>query len=119
VFSKPADQIALLGHFHHREALFGEGSCGAGLHALAATGAVACLAPIILEVADDARVDAARGDLPNMRALDLGADPDAARAQDAAVLVENEAGMGHIHGYPRIVVGVPDMGDAQFARHRL
>src|ERR1035437_3822744 len=116
---KAADGLALLDHLHHRKAFFRERSGGTGLHALAAAGAVACMAPVVLEVADDARVDAARGYLPDVRALHLRTDPDAAGAEDAAILVENEAGVGHVHGEARIVVGVAHVGDAQLAGHEL
>src|ERR1035437_7331711 len=116
---KPADVIAMLDHLHHRLALFRECSGGADLHALAAAGAVARLAPIVLQVADDARVDAARGNLPDMRSFHLRTHPHAACAQDAAILIEDEAGMRHIDGETRIVVGVAHVGDAQLLRHCL
>jgi hypothetical protein len=117
--SQPGDDFALFHHFVDGEALFSECACGACLNAFATAGAVARMAPIILEVGDEAGVDAARGDLPNVRSLDLGANPDAARAEDAPVVIENEARMGHIDGKAGIVIGVPDMGYAERLSHGL
>ena len=48
------------------------------------------VAPGLVQVGDDPGVDAAAGDVPGVRALDLVADPDAARAEDAAVVVDAE-----------------------------
>ena len=54
-----------------------------------------------------------------MRALDLVANADAARAENAAVVVQNEAGMRDIHRQPRVVVGEADVGEAERLRQRL
>ena len=86
-----ADDIALLDHLMNREALFSKRASGAGLDAFAAAGAVARVSPVVFEVADDAGIDAAGGDLPHVRAFHLGAYPYAARAQDAAIVIEDEA----------------------------
>ena len=91
-----ADDFALLDHFVDGESFFGKSAGGAGLDTFAARGAVAGFAPVVFEVADDARVDTARGDLPDVGSLDLGADAHAARAENAAVVIEDEAGMGHV-----------------------
>ena len=90
---QPGDDFALFHHFVDSEPLFSKRTCGACLNAFATAGAVARMAPIILEVGDEAGVDAARGDLPNMRSLDLSANPDAAGTEDAPVVIENEARM--------------------------
>ncbi len=119
LFGKAGDGVALLDHLHDREAFFRECSGGAGMDAFTAGGAVDRLAPIVFEVADDTRVDAARGYLPNVCAFDLRADTDATRAEDAAVLIEDEAGVSHVHGEAGIVVPVADMCDAQLAGQRL
>src|SRR5208337_1066150 len=61
-----ADLFCFLDHFVHGEALFSKRAGGTGLHALTAGGAVVRVAPIVLEIADNARIDAARRDLPDM-----------------------------------------------------
>ena len=113
------DAFALLHHLVDGEAFFGEGAGGTGLHAFAAARAVARVSPIVLEVADDAGVDAARGDLPHVRAFNFSAYPHAAAAQDAAIMVEHEARMRHIDGQARVVVGIAHMGDTERLRHGL
>src|SRR5208337_559950 len=92
---------------------------GAGLHAFAAGGAIVRVAPIVLEIADNARIDAARRDFPDVGALDFGADADTTRAENAAVVIEDEAGMGHVNGEAGVVVGVAHMRDAERLRHGL
>jgi len=54
------DLVGLLHHLVHGEAFFRERAGGAGLYTLAAGGAVVGVAPIVFEIADDARIDAAR-----------------------------------------------------------
>ena len=73
-----------------RSALLEERAGRADLDALAAAGAGRRLAPRRPHVGDDAGVDAAAHHVPGVRALDLVADADAARAHDAAVVVDGE-----------------------------
>ena len=56
--------------------------------------------------------DAAAGDVPHVRALDLGARAHAARAQHAAVVVEHVARVRGVDREPRVVVRVADVRDA-------
>ena len=51
-----------------------------------------------MQVGNDHGVDAAPHHIPHMRAFNLGADPHAARAQDAAVVVDGEALVRGVHG---------------------
>ena len=113
------DGFALLDHLVNGEAFFRERAGGAGLDAFAAAGAVARVAPVVFEIADDAGVDAARGDLPHMRSFHLSADPDAAGAEDAAIVIEDKARVAHVHGQARVVVGIAHVGDAERLRHGL
>src|ERR1035437_8487165 len=94
-----------VGHFGPRFTLFGKRARGAHLHALAAAGAAFALAPRLVEVGDHAAIHAARHDVPGMGALDFVADPHAARAQDAAVVVHHETLVGGIHRHARILIG--------------
>ena len=57
------------------------------IHTLAAAGASIQITPRLIKVRKDAAVDTPVPNVPGVRALDLGADAHAARAQDAAVLV--------------------------------
>ena len=63
--------------------------------------------------------DAAARDVPDVRALDLGADANAPRAQHAAVVVEHEARVRGVDREPREVVRVADVGDAVVLCERL
>jgi hypothetical protein len=76
-----------------------------GLDTFAAAGAILRLAPIIPEISDNARVDTARSD--------------AARAENTAIVIEDEARMRHIHRQARVVIGVAHMCDAEGLRKRL
>jgi hypothetical protein len=51
------------------------------------------------------RLDAAAHHVPGVRAFDLVADPDAARAEDAAVVIDHEALVRGVKGELRIAVG--------------
>ena len=110
---KAADGFAVLGHLLDADSLLGECSRWAGLDAFATAGAGTRVAPVFGHVADDPCVNAPSGDFPDIRTFELGADPDTARAENAAVVIEDEAGMRHIHRLAWIVVGVPDMSDAE------
>ena len=44
--------------------------------------------PVLVQVGDDHGIDAAAHHIPDVRAFNLGADPHAAGAQDAAVVIE-------------------------------
>src|ERR1017187_8637048 len=86
-----------LDHFLHGESFFGERAGGAHLDALAAIGATPRLAPRLVHVANHHGADAARADVPDVRAFHLGADPHAARAEDAAVVIEHVALVRYVH----------------------
>lgn len=90
-----------------------------GLDTFAAAGAILRLAPIIPEISDNARVDTARCDFPNIRAFELSTHSDAARAENTAIVIEDEARMRHIHRQARVVIGVAHMCDAEGLRKRL
>src|SRR5260370_698182 len=78
-------------------ALFREGAGGAGLHALAAAGARAGLAPGLIEFADQTRVDAATHDVPDVDALHFGAHADTTGTENAAVVIEHVALLREVH----------------------
>src|ERR1039458_9466470 len=93
--SPPAGQArhiaVVLHHLVHRESLLRQRARGADLHALAAVGATRRLRPGAIHVAHNHAADAARTDVPAMRSFPLRAHANAARAQDAAVVVQHEA----------------------------
>ena len=63
----------------------------ADVHALAATCAAIGRAPGLCEVGDDLSIGPPPHDIPGVCPLDLVADADAARAQDAAVVIDGES----------------------------
>ena len=70
---------------------------GADLHALAAAGAGVGIAPGLAQIRNDPGVAAAAEDVPGVGPLDFIADPHAARAQQAAVVIDAKrswAGVG-------------------------
>ena len=67
------------------------------------------LAPGSLQLGDEPRADAAAGDVPDVGALDLGAGAHAARAEDAAVVVEHVARVRGVDREPRVVVRIADV----------
>ena len=77
-------------------ALGEDGAGRARLEALAARGAGRRGAPGLIQVGDDPRLGAPAGDVPGVGALDLVAGPHAARAEDAAVVVDAESGMAQV-----------------------
>ena len=103
----------------HRPALLGHRAGWAGLHALAAAGAARGLAPRPVQLGDEPRLDAAAGDVPHVRAFDLGAGAHAARTQDAAVVVEHVARVRGVDREPRVVVRVAHVRDAVVLGQRL
>jgi hypothetical protein len=109
-------ELALFGHLGDRMALFAERAGGTELHAFAATGAALRFAPGLREIGDHHAVGAAPGHVPGMRAFDFVADPDAARAQNATVLIHDEARMAGVDRKRRINVGITDVVDAQLLR---
>ena len=113
------DGLGLLDHFVDTEAFFCQGASGAGLHALSAGGAIRGVAPVVFQVAYDAGVDAARGNFPDVGAFNFCADPYAARAENAAIVIKDEARVAHVYLQARVVVGVADVGDAERLRHGL
>src|ERR1039457_3498966 len=107
-----ARHIAILfHHLVHRESLLRQRPGGTDLHALTAIGATGGLRPGAVHVADNHAADAARADVPDMRAFHLRAHAHAARAQDATVVVQHEAGMRYVHGELRVRVWVAHAGD--------
>jgi hypothetical protein len=113
------NEAAPLGHLLDRDAFFDQRAGWANLHAFAATGAGPRLPPGAAVLGDHQRVDATRRDIPDVGALDLVANADAARAQNAAIVVQHPTRMRDVHRQPRVVVGKPHMGHAQFLRQRL
>jgi hypothetical protein len=94
-----------MGMLFGRGVLLGEqGAGGADVNALAAGGAGVHLPPGLIEPGNDAAVAAALGHIPDVGPLNLIADPHAAGAQDAAVVIEAEARMGGIHRALRILI---------------
>ncbi len=89
------------------------------MHAFPATGAALGFAPGLRQVGNHQALAAAAHHVPGMRALDLVADPHAARAQDAAVLVQHKAGVAGIYRQVRINVGEANVIDAQTLAERL
>ena len=84
-----------------------------GLLAFSAAGAGIGFAPRLAEVADQQRVSAAVGDIPGVGAFHLVADAHAARAENAAVVIEAEARVAQIDLEPRMLVIEPDVIDAE------
>ena len=64
-------------------------------------------------------MDPSRRNLPDIRAFQLSAYAYTARAENAAIVIENETGVRHVDRQSRIVVGVADVGYAQRPRQRL
>ena len=84
------ERTSLLAALGDRSALLEQRARGAHLDALAAARARRRLAPRRAHVGHDAFVDARAHDAPRVGALDLAADPHAAHAHDAAVVVDRE-----------------------------
>jgi len=114
-----ADAVVGFDHFSDGHTFFGERAGGTGLHTLAATGAGSRVAPFGVEVANDARVNAAGSHFPDVRPFEFRAHPDAAGAEDTAVVVEDEARMGQVQRESGIVVSKADRADAEGAGHGL
>src|SRR5512146_2181315 len=114
-----ADVVVALNHFFHGPAFFGQGAGGTGLNALSAVGTGAGFAPFLVEVADNARVHPPRTDLPDVSPFQFGADSYATRAEDAPVVIEDEARVRQVDGQARKVVGEADGIDPHGGRHRL
>ena len=114
-----ADAVVVFDHFRDGDAFFGEGAGGARLNALAATGAGFRFAPFRVQITDDAGVNAARGHLPDMGAFQFRANANAAGAKDAAVVVENVAGMREIDRERRVIVRKMHGTDAEGSSHGL
>ena len=74
-----------------------QGAGGAHLHAFAAVGAGAHRTPGLIQAADDLAVLAPPAHIPHMGTLHLVADPHAAGAEDAAVVIEPKLPVGEIH----------------------
>ena len=72
-----------------------------------------------MQIGDDDGVDAAAHHIPDVRAFNLRADAHAARAQNAAVVVDGEALVRGIHGQRGIAIGQADVGQALLLRQRL
>src|SRR5260370_23197806 len=111
--------VILFHHLVHGESLFGKRAGGADLHTLAAVGATGRLRPRAVHVADNHAADTARADVPDVRAFHLLADANAARTQDAAVVVQHVAGMRVVHRELRVGVWIAHMGHAEALRHGL
>lgn len=116
---KTSDGFTVLADLLDDVSLLSECSCRTGLDTLAATGAAAGVAPVFGHVADDAGVDAAAGDFPDVGAFHFGADANTARAENAAVVVEDEARVCHVDRLAWIVIGIASVGDAERLCERL
>src|ERR1019366_143280 len=71
------------------------------------------------QVGDDAALHAARHNVPGVCAFDFVAHADAARTQDAAVVIHHEALVRGIHREARVSIGEVHVGHAQGQRHGL
>src|SRR6185436_1645248 len=90
-----------------------EGAGRTRLHTFAARRAAFGVAPRLVHVRNDfARMSAARH-VPGMRSLDLVADADAARTQDAAIVIDAEALVRHIDLAPGRLIIETDVIDAE------
>ena len=99
--------------FGDRPALLEQRSGRADLDALAAAGARRRLAPRGAQVGDDPGVGAAPHHVPGVGAFDLRAHADAARAQDAAVVVDHEAVVAGVDADRRVETGQLEVGEAE------
>ncbi len=61
--------------------------------------------PGLIQIGNHARLDAAAHHVPGVRALDLRANANTARAEDAAVVIQGKPLVRSIHGEIRIAVG--------------
>ena len=77
-------------HFGHRAALFGQRAGRTDMHAFAAAGAGFRCSPGLVQIGDHLGLDAAAHHVPGVRALDFVAHADTARAQNAAVMVNDK-----------------------------
>src|SRR5579864_6196318 len=84
-------ELSTFQHFGDRASFLEERARGAHLHALAATGAGFRGSPRLVQIRNHLGIDAPSHNVPGMRALNLVADAQATRAQDAAVVVDDEA----------------------------
>ncbi len=89
------------------------------MHALAATGAGLGIAPGFVQVGDDARVGPAAHYIPGVRAFDLAANADATRAEDAAIVIENEPIVGCVDCRRRVEIWEADVRHSVFGRQGL
>ena len=88
------------------------------LYALAAARATG-FSPVLMQVGDDHGVDAAAHHIPDVRAFNLGADPHAACAQDAAIVIYSEALMRCVDREFWIAIRQAHMGQTLLLGHRL
>ncbi len=89
------------------------------MHALAAGGAGFRRSPRFVQIRNDLGVDAAPHHVPGMRALDLVANPDATRAQNAAVVIDDEAVVRGVDIFFRIAIRKAHMRNAETLRQHL
>ena len=92
--------------------------CWAYLHAFSASRA-GRRTPWIVQVGNHFAINSAPHHIPHVRAFDLRADPHAARAQDAAIVIGGKPLVRHIHQQLRIAIWKPHMGEPLRLRHRL
>ena len=123
LFLPGRDEEAELGlvvfHFGHRGALAEKGAGGTGLHAFAARGATGGFAPWLVEIGDDPAVMAAPGDIPGVRTFDFIADAHATGTENAAVVIDAELIVRHIHGQLGKLILEPDVIHAHARRQVL
>ena len=89
------------------------------MHTLAAGGAGFRRSPRFVQVRNDFGVDATPHHVPGMRAFDLVANPDATRAQNAAVVIDDEAVVRGVDVFFRIAIRKAHMRNAETLRQHL
>src|ERR1700733_6236027 len=106
-------ELTAFEHFRHGSSLFKQRAGWAHMDAFAATGTGFRQSPWVIEVGDDLGVDAAPHDVPGMRTLDFVTDANAARAENAAVVIDHKTIVGGINFFFGIAVRKMDVGDAE------
>src|SRR5262249_20422945 len=107
--------LAVVFHLGDGRALAEQRPGRADLHALAAGGAGRRVAPRLVQVDDDAGVNAPPGDVPGVRPLDLVADAHAAGAEHAAGGVQAERRVRDVHRVVGVEVVQAHVIDAEVA----
>src|ERR1035438_2922178 len=112
-------KLSALGHLGHRSAFLAQCAGGTNLDALSATGAAFRFAPRLGQVSDHQALGAASHHVPGVRALNLLAHANTARAENAAILIQHETIVTGVHRQVRINVGEADVIYPQMLRQPL